>query len=118
MLAEQWAGAVDTVGGTTLTTIVRSLRYRGCVAACGLVGGIDLPLTVYPFILRGATLVGIDSVECPRALREELWKKLANEWRPSQLETIAREEIGLNGLSDAIMRITAGRIVGRVVVRP
>lgn len=66
MLAEQWAGAVDTVGGTTLTTIVRSLRYRGCVAACGLVGGIDLPLTVYPFILRGATLVGIDSVECPR----------------------------------------------------
>lgn len=117
LLAERWAGAVDTVGGTTLATLVRSARYRSCVTACGLVGGDALSLSVYPFILRGVTLVGIDSVECPRALRERLWSKLAESWRPAQLEAIAREEIGLDELSDALERIKRGETIGRVLVK-
>ncbi|HEX3868814.1 MAG TPA: YhdH/YhfP family quinone oxidoreductase [Pirellulales bacterium] len=118
MLAPRWAAAVDTVGGNTLTTIVRSLQYNGCVAACGLVGGTELPLSVYPFILRGAMLAGIDSVECPPATRDAMWRKLAGRWRPQVLEAIAREEVDLDHLGNAIDRIAAGRIVGRVVVRP
>jgi putative YhdH/YhfP family quinone oxidoreductase len=118
ILAERWAGAVDTVGGTTLAAIVKSLKRDGCATACGLVGGIDLPLSVYPFILRGAVLVGIDSVYCPRATREAMWQKLAGPWRPKNLDTIATEEVGLDEVGDAIERIRAGKIVGRVLVRP
>lgn len=118
MLATRWAAAVDTVGGQTLTTLVRSLERGGAVAACGLVGGVDLPLTVYPFILRGVSLLGIDSVECPLDARTRIWHKLAGAWKPKQLETIATEEVGLDQLPDAVDRILAGKTVGRVLVNP
>ncbi|MCG8624300.1 MAG: oxidoreductase, partial [Proteobacteria bacterium] len=83
LLAARWAGAVDTVGGTTLATLIRSTQHRGCVAACGMVGGVDLAMTVFPFILRGVTLDGIDSASCPMPERLEIWNKLAGPWRPS-----------------------------------
>jgi acrylyl-CoA reductase (NADPH) len=117
LLAAKWAAAVDTVGGALLATIVRSLAHRGCVAACGLVAGTDLPLTIYPFILRGVTLAGIDSAKCPRPQREEMWEKLSGPWRLDNFDQFAHEAT-LDELPDKIADILAGRIVGRTVVVP
>jgi putative YhdH/YhfP family quinone oxidoreductase len=116
LLKPAWAAAVDTVGGPTLATIIRALRPRGIAAACGLVGGAELSLTVYPFILRGVQLVGIDSAWCPREKRIELWQKLATTWKPRQLNDLAAE-VPLEQLPEKIAAILAGRIIGRVVVR-
>lgn len=115
MLAERWAGAIDTVGGRTLATVVRSLRRGGAVAACGLVGGADLPLTVYPFILRGAQLIGIDSAECPHNRRTAVWQRLADEWKLDRLEDLATE-VTLEGLAPQIEKILHGQTIGRVLV--
>lgn len=117
LLAARWTAAVDTVGGQTLTTIVRSLDHRGCVAACGLVAGTDLPLTVYPFILRGVTLAGIDSAKCPRPQRMEMWQKLSGPWRLDLLDDVA-EMTSLDTLPKCIAEILAGEIVGRTLVVP
>lgn len=118
MLPPHWAAAVDTVGGNTLSTLVRSIEHDGAVAACGLVGGVDLPLTVYPFILRGVSLLGIDSVDCPLDVRTRIWHKLAGAWRPKHLESVASEEIGLDQIGQAVERILAGQTIGRVLVNP
>jgi putative YhdH/YhfP family quinone oxidoreductase len=118
MLAAKWAAAVDTVGGVALATIVRSLAYRGCVAACGLVGGTELPLSIYPFILRGVTLAGIDSAKCPRPQREEMWRKLAGPWRVDVLDFVGGTGIMLDQLPKKISEILSGQIVGRTVVHP
>jgi putative YhdH/YhfP family quinone oxidoreductase len=117
LLGSRWAAAVDTVGGKPLATILRSTRHRGCVAACGLVAGTDVPLTVYPFILRGVMLAGIDSANSPRPERLEMWEKLAGPWHVNQLDSIA-DEITLDELPDRIQKILAGQIVGRTVVVP
>jgi len=116
MLAAKYAGAVDTVGGGTLTAVIKSLQHRGCVAACGLVGGADLPLTVYPFILRGVTLAGIDSAWCPDDSRAEIWQHLASDWKLDRLAETATF-IDLDAAGDAVQRILKGEITGRVVVR-
>ncbi len=117
LLAARWSAGVDTVGGKPLSTVLRSLQHRGCVAACGLVAGADLPLTVYPFILRGVTLAGIDSAKCPRPQRLEMWAKLAGPWRIANLESIASEAT-LDELAERIEQILAGKIVGRTLVVP
>jgi acrylyl-CoA reductase (NADPH) len=117
LLTSRWAAAVDTVGGVPLTTILRSTQHRGCVAACGLVAGVELHLTVHPFILRGVTLAGIDSSKCPRPERLEIWQKLAGPWHIDQLNGIAHE-ITLTELPDNIQKILAGQIAGRTLVRP
>jgi putative YhdH/YhfP family quinone oxidoreductase len=117
LLGSRWAAAVDTVGGRPLATVLRSMQHRGCVAACGLVAGADLTLTVYPFILRGVTLAGIDSAKCPAPQRLEMWQKLAGPWRVDQLEDLAAE-ITLDDLSDQVPRILAGQVAGRIVVVP
>lgn len=117
LLSSRWAAAVDTVGGQTLVTILRSLHHRGCVAACGMVAGAELHTTVYPFILRGTTLAGIDSAKCPRRERLEMWEKLAGPWRVPQLNDLA-DEITLEQLPDRIEKILAGKIVGRTIVVP
>lgn len=117
LLSARWAAAVDTVGGQPLATILRSLHHRGCVAACGLVAGTDLNTTVYPFILRGATLAGIDSAKCPRRERMEMWEKLSGPWHISQLNDIA-DEITLDELPDRVAKILAGKIIGRVIIAP
>ena len=105
------------MGGATLATLLRQTAPGGCVAACGLVGGAELPLTVYPFILRGVHLAGIDSAEFPMMARRELWDKLAGPWKPHGLEQLARE-VTLGGLAQEIEKILAGKITGRVLVRP
>jgi putative YhdH/YhfP family quinone oxidoreductase len=116
LLAGRWAGAVDTVGGQTLATILRSLQLNGCATACGMVGGTELPMTVFPFILRAASLVGIDSAWRTTEERQSIWDHLAGDWKPDGLELVARE-IELADLNHWIGEILAGRVVGRIVVR-
>lgn len=116
LISARWAGAVDTVGGKTLATLVRATRHRGCVAACGLVGGEELPLTVHPFILRGVTLAGIDSAKCPRESRLAIWQKLANAWHLELLDSIVREATFAE-LGDEVDAMLAGQSFGRVVLR-
>ena len=117
LLTARWAAAVDTAGGRPLATVLRSIDHRGCVAACGLVAGVELELTVYPFILRGVTLAGIDSANCPQPERLEMWQKLAGPWRVEQLAQIA-DKITLDELPDRVQRILAGQIVGRTIILP
>ncbi len=115
LLSERWSGAIDTVGGRTLASILRSLRRGGAVAACGLVGGTELPLTVYPFILRSAQLIGIGSAECPYDRRLGVWQKLAGEWKLDNLEHLATE-VTLETLAPRINQILQGQTTGRVLV--
>ena len=111
----RFAGAVDTVGGEVLSNVVKSLSYRGAAAACGLVAGPELSLTVFPFILRGVSLLGIDSAECPMDVRRRVWEKLANEWKVD-LTPVTRE-VTLDELSGVIDEILAGQTQGRVLVK-
>lgn len=117
LLAARWAGAVDTVGGNVLATVLRSCQNRACVAASGLVGGIELPLTVYPFILRGVQLAGIDSATYPSERRDRIWALLAGDWRPSALETLVAAEVDVAELEPQVQQILAGGIRGRVLVK-
>lgn len=116
LLAARWAGAIDTVGGEILATVIRSTESGGCVTCCGLTAGADLPLTVYPFILRGVQLIGIESAYYPRAKRIALWQKLAGPWKPGNLDQIVNQTVGLDGLEPAIQAILKGQITGRVLV--
>jgi putative YhdH/YhfP family quinone oxidoreductase len=115
LLSARWAGGVDTVGGNTLATLIRQTMNYGVVAACGLVGGIELPLTVHPFILRGVTLAGIGSAALPYDRRLEIWRKLSDVWRLDGLESLATT-IGLAQLEQYVQQILRGEIVGRTVV--
>lgn len=112
---ERWAGAVDSVGSITLANVCATTRYRGAVAACGLAQGMDFPATVAPFILRGVTLYGIDSVMAPKALRLEAWSRLARDLDPAKLDAITNE-VPLAGAIPAAGDILAGSIRGRLVV--
>ena len=115
MMKECWAGVVDVVGGATLATALKSTRYGGTVTCCGLVGSADLSVSVFPFILRGVSLLGIDSVQCPRPLRQAVWEKLAGEWKPLALESTATE-CTLQTLEEHIQNILAGKVRGRTLV--
>ena len=115
LLKSRWAAAVDTVGGNTLSTVLRSTVPYGCVTACGLVAGHDLPVTVYPFILRGITLCGISSALIPRESRVRLWSKIAQQWN-MDLDSIVNE-ISLDELPAAIDQISNGNIAGRTIVK-
>ncbi len=115
LLPVRWAAAIDTVGGNTLATLLRSTMHRGCVAACGLTAGHELPLTVYPFILRGVTLAGIDSAQCPRDSRLQIWQHLATDWRVEGLEKIARK-ISLAEIPAVAAEMLAGKTFGRTLV--
>jgi len=113
---ERWAAVVDAVGSHTLVNALAQTRYGGVVAACGLAQGHDLPGTVMPFILRGITLAGIDSVMAPRARREGAWARLARDLDPALLESMV-EEVPLEGAVEAAQRLMAGQVRGRIVVR-
>jgi acrylyl-CoA reductase (NADPH) len=113
---ERWAAVVDAVGSHTLVNALAQTRYGGVVAACGLAQGMDLPGSLAPFILRGITLSGIDSVMAPRAVREQAWSRLATDLDPALLETMI-EEVPLEGALDAAQRLMAGQVRGRIVVR-
>ena len=116
LLSARWAGAVDTVGGDLLKSLLRTTRYGGCVAACGLVAGAELSMTVYPFLLRGVSLCGIASADCPAAKRQRIWELLAGNWKPSNLEEYVTE-VQLEQLPHEIEKISAGQVVGRVIVK-
>ena len=113
---ERWAGGIDTVGSSTLANVLSMTRYGGAIAACGLAGGMDLPATVAPFILRGVSLIGIDSVMCPMERRREAWKRLASDIDAGKLATMT-SEIDLAGVMDAGRRIVEGAVRGRIVVK-
>jgi acrylyl-CoA reductase (NADPH) len=113
---ERWAGGVDSVGSTTLANILSMTKYGGAVAACGLAAGMDLPSSVAPFILRGVSLLGIESVMCPIALRKAAWARLASDLDHAKLTEITRE-IGLGEVIAAGAKILAGQVRGRIVVK-
>lgn len=115
LLSSRWSAAVDTVGGNILATILRSTMHRGVVTACGLVAGAEVPLTVYPFILRGVTLAGIDSAQCPMESRLQIWSQLAGPWKLDGLDALAHS-VTLDGLGAEVEKILAGRVRGRIVV--
>ncbi len=112
---ERWAGAVDTVGSHTLANVCASMKYRGVVAACGLAQGMDFPATVAPFILRGVTLAGVDSVYCPRPERLEAWQRLARDLDPAHLDLISHE-VGLAEVIRLSGELLAGQVRGRLIV--
>jgi len=112
---ERWAGAVDVVGSHTLANVCATTQYRGVVTACGLAGGMDFPATVAPFILRGVTLAGIDSVMCPRPDRLVAWQRLGTDLDISKLSLITNE-IGLNEVVSMASKLMDGEVRGRVVV--
>ena len=116
MAKERWAGGVDSVGSTTLANLLSMIRYGGAVAACGLAGGMDLPGSVAPFILRGVCLLGIDSVMCPLPKRQEAWKRLETDLDRQKLAAMTRE-VGLSDLPEVASAIVAGQVRGRVVVK-
>jgi acrylyl-CoA reductase (NADPH) len=114
--SERWAGAVDAVGGATLPYVLRTMRHGGTVAASGNAGGARLETTVFPFILRGVALLGMDSVLVPIARRRELWNRLATDLRPRDLGRRVTE-VTLDTLDEALDAIVAGSARGRWVVR-
>ncbi len=113
---ERWAGGIDAVGSTTLANVLSMTRYGGAVAACGLAGGMDLPGSVAPFILRGISLLGIDSVMCPLPLRREAWRRLETDLDWSKIAAMV-SEIGLADVIAAGQRIVEGQVRGRIVVK-
>lgn len=113
---ERWAGAIDVAGGTTLANVLSQINYGGAVAACGLADSMNLPTSVAPFILRGVTLYGIDSVMAPLPRRKEAWRRLGKNLDLKHLDAMATE-IGLEALPAAAMAITEGKIRGRTIVR-
>ena len=112
---ERWAGAIDSVGSKTLANVLAATSYGGAVAACGLAQGMDLPGSVAPFILRGVTLAGIDSVMCPRAARLVAWERLARDLDIAKLNS-AVSKVGLVDVLSLAPKILRGEIRGRVVV--
>lgn len=112
-----WAGCIDNVGGDMLAGITRVIDLWGNIACCGMAGGQGLHTTVFPMILRGVSLLGISSANCPIDLRRKLWDRLANEWKPPHLDEIIRNEVGLREMSPVFKQMLAGRSLGRTVVR-
>jgi acrylyl-CoA reductase (NADPH) len=113
---ERWAGGIDAVGSTTLANVLSMTRYGGAVAACGLAGGMDLPTSVAPFILRGVSLLGIDSVMCPLPLRRLAWHRLERDLPRDKIAAMTTE-IGLGDVIEAGRRIVEGQVRGRIVVK-
>jgi acrylyl-CoA reductase (NADPH) len=113
---ERWAGGVDAVGSVTLANVLSMTKYGGAIAACGLAGGMDLPTSVAPFILRGVALLGVDSVFCPQQSRREAWRRLETDLDRQKL-TKMTEQIALSDVVDAGRRILDGGVKGRIVVK-
>jgi len=115
LLKEKWAGVIDTVGGEILATAIKSTGYGGAVTCCGNVASPELPLSVYPFILRGVSLLGIDSAKCPVHIRQKIWQKLAGPWKIENLNSLVTE-CRLPELSAIIEKMLKGLQTGRVIV--
>ncbi len=115
MLKERWAGVIDVVGGDILAAGIKATMYGGVVACCGLVGSSDLNMNVFPFILRGVSLMGVDSVQASMELRHKVWGRLASEWKPAKLSETATE-CTLEDLDEKIDQILEGKLKGRTVI--
>lgn len=115
LLKEQWAGVIDTVGGQILATAIKSAAQDAVVTCCGNVASFELPINVFPFILRGVSLMGIDSQHCPMDLRTHIWKKLAADWKFNAFENIF-QQITLEQLDNKIQQILKGALQGRTIV--
>ena len=113
--AEQWAGVIDVVAGPTLANAIQSSQYNGVVTCSGLVGAVDLTTSIFPFILRGVRLIGIDSVQCTMAVRTRAWQALASDFKPACLPDLTTE-IGLAQVEEYLLAMLAGKSHGRVVV--
>ena len=113
----EWQAAVDPVGGQSLASVLSRIKRCGAVAVSGLTGGSDVPTTVHPFILRGVSLIGVDSAYCPMPLREEIWKRLADDLKPDELDEIVDREVPLEDVPTAMRDILQSKIRGRVLVK-
>ncbi|PZP41998.1 MAG: oxidoreductase [Pseudopedobacter saltans] len=116
ILKTKFAGAIDTVGGEILANLIKMTNYGGTVTNCGMVAGGEIPITVFPFILRGINLMGIDTVNYPVKKREPIWKHFASDWRPDNLESTVTE-ISLDELPESIETISKGQLTGRYIVK-
>ena len=116
ILSSKYAGGIDTVGGVILENIIKSLKPLGVVTTCGSVSGTELNVSVFPFILRGISLIGVSAQNYPMELRAKLWEKIADEWKPTNLMNIYNE-ITLHELPDAISQILKGGLKGRTVIK-
>jgi putative YhdH/YhfP family quinone oxidoreductase len=114
---ELWAGSVDTVGGSTLAYLLRTTKAWGAVASCGNTGGPNVSTTVFPFILRGVNLLGIDSAYCPMDLRRQIWEHLASDYKPKSLLATIAHEVPLDELPQALATILKGGVRGRTIVK-
>ncbi len=112
----RWAGCIDNVGGDMLSGISRVIKLWGNIASCGMAGGIGLQTTTMPFILRGVSLLGISSNNCPYDIRVSLWDRLANQWKPPNLDMICNREIGMDSLMETFNSMLAGNSLGRTIV--
>ena len=117
LLKPKWAGAIDTVAGNILSSAVKTTLYGGTVTCCGNVGSAELTSSIYPFILNGVSLLGIDSVNCPVDLRLQVWNKIASEWKLEQLELVTTELESLESLDERIGLILQGKSKGRAIVK-
>ncbi len=117
MLKPRWAGAIDTVAGNLLSTAIKTTKYGGTVTCCGNVGSAELQSSIYPFIISGVSLLGIDSVNCPVDFRLEVWNKIATEWKLAHLDTITTELESLEALDERIGLILEGKNRGRAIVK-
>jgi putative YhdH/YhfP family quinone oxidoreductase len=111
-----WAGAIDNVGGDTLAGLTRVIRPWGSIASCGMAGGIGVRTTVMPFIIRGVSVLGINSAGCPYPIRRELWQRLAGDWKPAALDRIENREVSLSQLTECFETALEGGSLGRVLV--
>ncbi|MBM7553657.1 NADPH:quinone oxidoreductase family protein [Thalassobacillus pellis] len=114
---QRWAGTVDPVGGENLAAILSKLKYGGAAAVSGLTGGTDVPATVFPFILRGISLLGVDSVNCPMTIRRQIWNRLASDLKPKNALDKMKHEITLDELPDAFNTLLEGQARGRTIVK-
>ncbi len=114
---ELWAGSVDAVGGSTLAYLIRTTKYGGSIAAFGNTGGTNFSTSVFPFILRGVSLLGIDSVLCPMELRRAIWQRLASDYKPAQLLTTIGHEASFEELPEALARVLKGEARGHTIIK-
>lgn len=114
---QKWAAAVDSTGGEILASVISQIHYGGAVAACGLTAGTKLPTTVFPFILRGVDLLGVDSVYCPMETRAKTWERLSTDFKPTNLDDFIQQEVTLQELPDALPTLLEGKVKGRIIVR-
>lgn len=112
----RWGGAIDNLGGDTLSWLTKCVKPWGNIVSIGMAGGVSVNTTTMPFILRGVSLLGVTSAACPQPLRKQVWSRLGREWLPRDLETVCAGEVSLDGLPETFNKVLAGKHTGRYIV--